>query len=125
MRLKIDLYRRLARLATIAEWDDLTAELVDRFGPRPAEVERMLLLAKLRIWAHGWQIESIHLEDGFVVFGYTDRRRIEQLAKKSGGRLRIVDDQQRLSALGNGVMQSDADPRRGRNRCCGPSEASL
>ena len=36
MRLKIDLYRRVARLATIADWEDLSAELVDRFGPRAA-----------------------------------------------------------------------------------------
>jgi transcription-repair coupling factor (superfamily II helicase) len=92
MRLKIDLYRRVARLSTIAEWEDLADELVDRFGPRPAEVDRLLMLARLRIWAHGWEIESIHLEDSFVVLGYAGRKRIEQLAKKSGGRLRIVDD---------------------------------
>jgi transcription-repair coupling factor (superfamily II helicase) len=92
MRLKIDLYRRVARLSTMAEWEDLADELVDRFGPRPAEVERLLMLARLRIWAHGWEIDSIHLEDNFVVLGYAGRKRIEQLAKKSGGRLRIVDD---------------------------------
>ena len=93
MRLKIDLYRRVARLATMEEWQDLNAELVDRFGPRPAEVERMLRLARLRIWAHDWTIGTIHLEDSFVVFGYADAQRIRQLAEKSGKRLRIVDGQ--------------------------------
>jgi transcription-repair coupling factor (superfamily II helicase) len=93
MRLKIDLYRRVARLSNIDQWQDLAAELVDRFGPRPPEVDRLLLLAKLRIWAHQWEIHSIHLEDSFVVFGYATRRRIVQLAKKSGERLRVVDDQ--------------------------------
>jgi transcription-repair coupling factor (superfamily II helicase) len=92
MRLKIDLYRRTARVATMAEWEDVAAEMVDRFGPMPADVERLLQLARLRVWAHHWQIESIHLEDQYVVFGYTKRRRIEQLAEKSGGKLRIVDD---------------------------------
>jgi transcription-repair coupling factor (superfamily II helicase) len=106
MRLKIDLYRRVARLSTIAEWDELAAELVDRFGPRPPEVERMLLLARLRIWAHGWQIQTIHLEDGFAVLGYTDRRRMEQLAKKSGGRLRIVDDSSAYLPLGKELSES-------------------
>jgi transcription-repair coupling factor (superfamily II helicase) len=91
MRLKIDLYRRAARLATVAEWEDLSAELTDRFGPVPPEVERMLLLAKLRIWAHGWGVESVHLEEGYVVLRYTDRKKIEQLSRKSG-KLRIVDD---------------------------------
>ena len=35
MRLKIDLYRRLARVAAAEELADLAAELVDRFGPPP------------------------------------------------------------------------------------------
>ncbi|MEX0977545.1 MAG: transcription-repair coupling factor [Pirellulales bacterium] len=107
MRLKIDLYRRIARLATIAEWDDLSAELADRFGPAPAQVERMLMLAKLRIWAHAWQIESIHLEEGYVVFGYAQRRRIEQLARVSEGRLRIVDDKSAYLPLAKDVTESD------------------
>ena len=125
MRLKIDLYRRVARLATIDEWDDLAAELVDRFGPRPPEVDRMLLLAKLRIWAHGWGVESIHLEEGFVVFGYRDRSRIEQLAKKSGGRLRIVDDSTAYLPLGPGVCRAGPAHRSRANRCCGPIEVLL
>ncbi len=106
MRLKIDLYRRVARLATLEEWEDLTAELVDRFGPRPPEVDRMLLLAKLRIWAHGWLVDAIYLEEGYLVLRYGDRRRIEQLAEKSGGRLRIVDGQSAYLPLGKKVMQS-------------------
>jgi transcription-repair coupling factor (superfamily II helicase) len=110
MRLKIDLYRRVARLSTIAEWDDLSAELVDRFGPRPVEVERMLLLAKLRIWAHAWQIESIHLEEGYLVFRYAGRQRIEQLAKISAGRLRIVDKKSAYLPLGKDITDSDQIP---------------
>ena len=105
MRLKIDLYRRVARLASLEEWDDLSAEMVDRFGARPPEVDRMLLLAKLRLWAHAWEIESIHLEEGFVVLGYTKRRRIETLAKNSG-KLRIVDDKSAYLPLPKGL----ADP---------------
>jgi transcription-repair coupling factor (superfamily II helicase) len=107
MRLKIDLYRRVARLSTMEEWEDLRAELVDRFGPRPPHVERMLELAKLRIWAHSWQIESMHLEEGYLVLRYGKRRRIEQLAAASGGQLRIVDDQSAYLPLGKDVPQSD------------------
>ena len=107
MRLKIDLYRRVARLATLDEWEDLATELIDRFGPRPPVVDRMLLLAKLRIWAHGWGIESIHLEEGFVVLRYTNRPRIEQLAEKSGRRLRIVDGQSAYLPLAKKVAHSE------------------
>jgi transcription-repair coupling factor (superfamily II helicase) len=107
MRLKIDLYRRVARLATIADWEDLNAELIDRFGARPPEVDRMLLLAKLRIWAHGWQVESIHLEESYVVLRYLNRRRIEQLATKSGGKLRIVDGESAYLPLSKETTQSE------------------
>jgi transcription-repair coupling factor (superfamily II helicase) len=100
MRLKIDLYRRLSRVSTQQELDDFSAELTDRFGPKPPSVERLLLLSQLRIWAHRWQIESMHLEDGFVVFRYTRRSRIEQLAAQSGGKLRIVDSQSAYLPLG-------------------------
>jgi transcription-repair coupling factor (superfamily II helicase) len=92
MRLKIDLYRRLARVASLGELSDLAAELTDRFGPRPAVVERLLLRGELAILGANWRIDSIHLEDGFVVFGYRERREIEKLAKGLCGRLRVVDD---------------------------------
>ena len=105
-RLKIDLYRRIARLATIEEWEDLSSELVDRFGPRPPAVERMLLLAKLRVWAYQRKIASIHVEDGFVVFGYTDRPQIERLAKMNPGRLRVVDDRSAYLPVAKDVIES-------------------
>ncbi|REK12878.1 MAG: transcription-repair coupling factor [Planctomycetota bacterium] len=107
MRLKIDLYRRVARLSTIAEWEDLRTELVDRFGPRPAEVDRLLHLAKLRIWAHRWGISAIHVEDSYVVLAYQDRRRIDELREKSGGVLRIVDSKSAYLPLGKKPPASD------------------
>jgi len=108
MRQKIDLYRRMARLSSQQELDELAGELVDRFGPRPPQVERMLELCQIRIWAHGWQIRSIHLEDPYVVFGYTRRRRVEQLAERGGGRLRIVDDHSAYLPLGKQTREIEA-----------------
>lgn len=92
MRLKIDLYRRLARVATEEELNDLAAELTDRFGPHPPTVERMLRIMRLRLLAQAWRIDTIHREEGYVVFTYQDRARIEQLATLRKKRLRIVDD---------------------------------
>ena len=42
MRLKIDLYRRLARVSQPAELADFRAELIDRFGPPPPVAEHLL-----------------------------------------------------------------------------------
>ena len=93
MRTKIDLYRRLARVAVQSEFEELRVEFMDRFGPPPPDVDRLLLLCQLRIWAHFWQISAIHLEDGFIVFTYGQRQRIEQLVVRSRRRLRVVDEQ--------------------------------
>ena len=75
MRAKIDLYRRLARLTTEAAVDDFASELADRFGPLPAVVEHLLELARLRIWAHGWGVQEIRLEDRFAVLATRRARR--------------------------------------------------
>ena len=65
--------------------------MLDRFGPPPPLMEHLLWLAELRIAAHRWRIESIHLEDLYVVFRYVSGRLIRELATASGGRLRVVD----------------------------------
>ena len=91
MRAKIDLYRRLARFTTESVVDDFAGELTDRFGPLPAVVAHLLELARLRIWAHGWGLNSIRLEDHYAVLGYTSREKLARLALKSEGRLRVAD----------------------------------
>ena len=92
MRSKIDLYRRVCRVASDAQLQEIQEELVDRFGPPPAPAQRMLATAALRIDAAVWSIASIFLEDGYLVLVYSDRQRVEQLARQLKGRLRIVDD---------------------------------
>ncbi len=91
MRSKIDLYRRLARLTSEEAVDDFATELVDRFGPLPLVVEHLLELARLRIWAHGWGVREIRLEDRYAVLGYSSRDKLARLVKRSGGRLRVAD----------------------------------
>jgi transcription-repair coupling factor (superfamily II helicase) len=91
MRLKIDLYRRLARVADMEQLADFAAELSDRFGSPPPMVQRLLTLAEIRVAAHRWRIDTIHREDQYVVFGYTSEQEIRRLARLSKGRLRVVD----------------------------------
>jgi transcription-repair coupling factor (superfamily II helicase) len=90
-RHKIDLYRRLSRVATLQELRDLATEMADRFGPRPDAVDRLLERMELRVLAHGWGIESIHVEEKFVVLGYVNHKKIEQLGRLLKGALRIAD----------------------------------
>ncbi len=105
MRLKIDLYRRLARVSSRAELADFISELNDRFGPPPPPVAHLLSLAEIRLDAHHWQIDSIHLEDSYMVFTYASARMIQLLAAANGGRLRIVDARSAYLPLDQGLTE--------------------
>jgi transcription-repair coupling factor (superfamily II helicase) len=103
MRLKIDLYRRAARLATFEELRDFERELIDRFGPPPAVVRQMVELAELRLLAHQWGIAAIDVEDRFVVLHYTSSRLIKELAKRTG-RVRIADAESAYVPVGRDAV---------------------
>jgi len=107
MRQKIDLYRRLGRVSSDRELADFAAELTDRFGSPPPVVQRLLLLAELRIAAQRWMIDAIHMEDNYVVFEYASGREIRRLANASDGRLRVVDERSAYLPLEKEVTQAD------------------
>jgi transcription-repair coupling factor (superfamily II helicase) len=106
MRTKIDLYRRLSRMTAEKDLNEFHAELADRFGSVPAPVEQLVKLARLRIWAHGWKLGSIHIEGQYVVLGYKDRRQLDLLVARSKGQLRIADDQSAYLPLGQEIADS-------------------
>jgi transcription-repair coupling factor (superfamily II helicase) len=93
MRHKIDLYRRLTRLDDIRQLEDLRLELLDRFGDIPRETLRLFQLAELRVDAAIWMVKSITTEDEYLVLTYTEKGRMEQLARRRKDALRIVDHQ--------------------------------
>jgi len=64
---KLELYRRLGRAGTDGEVAAVRAELVDRFGPLPAPVERLLEVARLRITAGTAGISSLAREGSELV----------------------------------------------------------
>ncbi len=105
MRLKIDLYRRMARVTDGEELADIEAELLDRFGNPPPPVRHLLALAAVRIAAHRWGIKAIHIEDNYVVFEYSAEERIRRLAAAVGGRLRVVDRRSAYLPMGKDVTE--------------------
>jgi transcription-repair coupling factor (superfamily II helicase) len=106
MRIKIDLYRRLSRMTAERDLNEFHAELADRFGSVPAPVEQLVKLARLRIWAHGWKLGSIHIEGQYVVLGYKDHRQLNLLVARSQGQLRIADDQSAYLPMGEEIADS-------------------
>jgi transcription-repair coupling factor (superfamily II helicase) len=107
LRLKIDLYRRLTRVSRYDELEEFRSELIDRFGPPPRPVERLLDLAELKMDALVWQISAIYVEGEFVVFRYDDRQRIEQLVHQHKGKLRLVDDKSVYLPLPHDLSDKD------------------
>jgi transcription-repair coupling factor (superfamily II helicase) len=91
MRTKIDLYRRLARIASETELEDFRGELADRFGALPEPVEQLLELARLRVWAHRRKVDAVYLEGRYAVLKYRRADEIDRLRRRSGGQLRIAD----------------------------------
>jgi transcription-repair coupling factor (superfamily II helicase) len=59
---KLELYRRLGRAGTDGEVGAVAAEMVDRFGPLPAPVERLLEVARVRIAAEAAGVVSLARE---------------------------------------------------------------
>ena len=57
--LKLELYRRLAKVGALTELNDLTSELQDRFGPLPEEVDRIVAAAKIRILGRRLAVERV------------------------------------------------------------------
>jgi transcription-repair coupling factor (superfamily II helicase) len=111
-RAKIDVYRRLSRVTDDGQIDDLAAELVDRFGPLPAEVTRMLEFARLRVAGAAHGIDSITRQPGMLVIGHHDPQAMQRLraAWQAGGKtLRVVGDRSAVVPLDQQVCD---DPDR-------------
>jgi transcription-repair coupling factor (superfamily II helicase) len=90
-RPKIEAYRKFSRVETPEQLEELEGELRDRFGPIPDPARNLVELKRLQLLAQAWQIDDIHLEGNFAVFGYRNPARIGELAAQAGNRLRIVD----------------------------------
>jgi transcription-repair coupling factor (superfamily II helicase) len=106
-RIKLELYRRLSRLRTINHLTDFRQEMVDRFGPLPRASENLLIETEIRILAGAWKLERIHVEKGeYVVLTYRDAARIEALARRHPGLVRVVDAKKSYVPLGDDPIKT-------------------
>ena len=69
--LRLNLYRRMARLRSRREVANLQGELQDRFGPLPEELRNLILQLEMKLLAHRAGIESISVEGNQVLLQLT------------------------------------------------------
>ncbi len=67
---KLELYRRIARVTFDEDVEAVRRDLLDRFGPLPPPVERLLEVARLRLAAERAGIGSISREDAQLVLRF-------------------------------------------------------
>jgi transcription-repair coupling factor (superfamily II helicase) len=75
VHVRLSLYKRIAAAADEAALDDLTAEIIDRFGALPASAQHLLRIARLKLTARALGIRRLDLgpQGGYVLFERVNR----------------------------------------------------
>jgi transcription-repair coupling factor (superfamily II helicase) len=105
--LRLQLYRRLARLCSEKEIAEMQHELEDRFGPLPEAATLLLYQLRLKALALAAGVESIATDSDQVVVRYgqlsqTDR---QYVSRRLGGEVRLGRVQAWLPLDDRGVWQ--------------------
>jgi transcription-repair coupling factor (superfamily II helicase) len=81
-RLRLEMYKRLAEVRAEADLTAVADELVDRYGPLPAEVEALLAVARFRVLARSAGLSEVVSQGNFIRFGPADLLESRQLRLK-------------------------------------------
>ena len=92
---KLEIYKRIAAIANEEEYDEMTEELLDRYGELPKPAQNLLAIALLKAQAHDAGITSLTHhgnETKIVMFpmAKVNGERIPQLLKKYGRSIRFT-----------------------------------
>ncbi|HKK48138.1 MAG TPA: transcription-repair coupling factor [Alkalispirochaeta sp.] len=106
---KMEVYKKIAGVSTESQLESLIAEIGDRFGPMPDEVQSLLSLAEIRILARRLHIASmkerrgqLHVEFGKVASVSVER--VLALIQNSGGNVRLDPHQANVLIMETGKV---------------------
>jgi transcription-repair coupling factor (superfamily II helicase) len=68
-RLRLEMYKRIAEVRSEADVKGVEAELADRYGPLPPEVDNLLAVARFRLLARSVGLSEIVTQGNFIRFG--------------------------------------------------------
>ena len=95
---RLGLYRRIAALTDRREIDAFAAELIDRFGPLPAEVENLLQIIAIKRWCRDAGVERVEAGPKGAVITLRHNRfanpaGLVELIQRNAGALKLRTDQ--------------------------------
>jgi transcription-repair coupling factor (superfamily II helicase) len=95
---RLGLYRRVANLTERREIDAFAAELIDRFGPLPPEVENLLRIVEIKGWCREAGVERVEAGPRGAVISLRGNRfanpaGLVQLIQRHAGTLKLRPDQ--------------------------------
>lgn len=74
---KLDIYKRIAAIENEEEMDDMTEELIDRFGDIPKKVQQLLHIAALKGLAHSAYVTAVEQKGGDIRFTMYEKAKID------------------------------------------------
>jgi len=85
-RLRLQIYRRLAELGSMAQIDEMEQELADRFGPLPPDVQNLMYQLRLKALARDAGVGVIGVDNGRLVLrsgegNYPNRERLQRVLR--------------------------------------------
>jgi hypothetical protein len=87
----MEVYRRLVSCAGVEDLRQLRRDLADAYGPIPPEVDVVLDVAEVRLWARTLGIDSIILMGLDIVFAVRDFSAAQGVFKGAAGTVRVPD----------------------------------
>ncbi|HEY9346414.1 MAG TPA: TRCF domain-containing protein, partial [Inquilinus sp.] len=105
LQVRLDLYRRISALEGQAELDGFAAELIDRFGALPEEVENLLELVAIKRLCRAAGVERLDAGPKGAVIGFRDNQfakpdKLIGFIQRMAGAIKVRPDQKLVYARG-------------------------
>ncbi|MBM4032025.1 MAG: transcription-repair coupling factor [Planctomycetes bacterium] len=102
---RMQVYRKLARAATLEELAAVGEEMADRFGAPPGPVAKLMARHELRIGLEPYKIATIARRKGYLLVRYLDRARLAERFAPLGRQVRVIDDSTAHVILPSGLSE--------------------
>ncbi|MFT4099226.1 MAG: helicase-related protein, partial [Rhodoblastus sp.] len=97
LQLRLQLYRRLSSVVDEAEIESFAAEMIDRFGPLPPEVEQLMEIVAIKALARQAHVEKVEAGPKGIIVAFRDNSfanpaGLVRLVAEQGNRAKVRPD---------------------------------